>query len=81
MACLKIRLLLTYYIDTELVASYILENNSGALQVINSFIINESRELGKTVTDVTGKLDEELTTLTECVSYLDDNSDIEGLQN
>lgn len=54
-------------------------NNSGALQVINSFIINESRELGKTVTDVTGKLDEELTTLTECVSYLDDNSDIEGL--
>lgn len=54
-------------------------NNSSALQVVNSFIINESRELGKTVTDVTGELDEELTTLTECVSYLDDNSDIEGL--
>jgi len=56
-------------------------NNSGALQVVNSFIINESRELGKTVTDVTGELDEELTTLTECVSYLDDNSDIEGLSD
>lgn len=56
-------------------------NNSSALQVVNSFIINESRELGKTVTDVTGELDEELTTLTECVSYLDDNSDIEGLSD
>ena len=58
-----------------------IRNNSSALQVVNSFIINESRELGKTVTDVTGELDEELTTLTECVSCRDDNSDIEGLSD